>query len=62
MIMNGTNIFLFAVKKVPVLIYEILNKNKLTSDDIDLFVFHQASYFILEVIRKKLNYLPIKCS
>ena len=55
MIMNGTNIFLFAVKKVPVLIYEILNKNKLTSDDIDFFVFHQASYFILEVIRKKMK-------
>jgi 3-oxoacyl-[acyl-carrier-protein] synthase III len=55
MIMNGTNIFLFAVKKVPVLVNEILDKNKLTADDIDLFVFHQASYFMLEVIRKKMK-------
>lgn len=51
--MNGTNIFLFAVKKVPELINLILEKNKLKLDDIDLFVFHQASYFMLEVIRKK---------
>ncbi|MDF2449774.1 MAG: ketoacyl-ACP synthase [Bacteroidota bacterium] len=60
MIMNGTNIFLFAVKKVPILIAEILSKNKLTSDDIDLFILHQASYFMLEVIRKKLKLPPDK--
>lgn len=53
MIMNGTNIFLFAVKKVPGLIDDILNKNNLKKDDIDLYVLHQASYFMLEVIRKK---------
>lgn len=55
MVMNGTNIFLFAVKKVPILVNEILEKNNLSKDDIDLFVFHQASYFILEVIRKKMK-------
>lgn len=60
MLMNGTNIFLFAVKKVPLLVNQILEKNKLTKEDIDLFVFHQASYFILEVIRKKLKLPPEK--
>jgi 3-oxoacyl-[acyl-carrier-protein] synthase-3 len=60
MMMNGTNIFLFAVKKVPKLVHQILEKNQLSIDDIDLFVFHQASYFILEVIRKKLNLAPEK--
>ncbi len=60
MLMNGTNIFLFAVKKVPVLVNEILDKNKLEISDIDLFVFHQASYFMLEVIRKKLKLPPEK--
>lgn len=59
MLMNGTNIFLFAVKKVPVLIDDILNKNNLSKDDIDLYVFHQASFFILDVIRKKMK-LPIE--
>ncbi len=53
--MNGTNIFLFAVKKVPQLVAEILEKNNLKVEEIDLFVFHQASYFMLEVIRKKLK-------
>ncbi len=60
MLMNGTNIFLFAVKKVPLLVNEILDKNNLTISDIDLFVFHQASYFMLEVIRKKLKLPPEK--
>lgn len=55
MLMNGTNIFLFAVKKVPILIDEILEKNKLTKEDIDLYIFHQASFFILDVIRKKMK-------
>lgn len=55
MIMNGTNIFLFAVKKVPVLVNEILAKNNLAKEDIDLYVFHQASYFMLEIIRKKID-------
>lgn len=59
MLMNGTNIFLFAVKKVPILIEDILNKNNLSKDDIDLYVFHQASFFILDVIRKKMK-LPIE--
>lgn len=51
--MNSTEVFLFAVKKVPILIKDILDKQNLSVDDIDLFVFHQASYFMLEVIRKK---------
>ncbi|MBC7696051.1 MAG: ketoacyl-ACP synthase III [Burkholderiales bacterium] len=60
MLMNGTNIFLFAVKKVPILVNEILEKNKLAKEDIDLYVFHQASYFMIEVIRKKLKLPPEK--
>lgn len=51
--MNSTEIFLFAVKRVPQLVNEVLEKYKLGVNDVDLFVFHQASYFMLEVIRKK---------
>ncbi|MFN8115306.1 MAG: ketoacyl-ACP synthase III [Bacteroidia bacterium] len=58
--MNGTNIFLFATKKVPQLVSEILDKNDLKIEDIDLFIFHQASYFMLEIIRKKLKLAPDK--
>lgn len=55
MIMNGTNIFLFAIKRVPGLIRDILEKNQLKVEDIDLFVFHQANSFMLEVLRKKIK-------
>ncbi|MES2762998.1 MAG: ketoacyl-ACP synthase III [Bacteroidota bacterium] len=51
--MNSTEVFLFAVKRVPGLVDDILKKHQLTVDDIDLFVFHQASYFMLDVIRRK---------
>ncbi len=55
MMMNGTNIFLFAVKKVPALVNDILDKHHLSKEDIDLYVFHQASFFMLDVIRKKMK-------
>jgi 3-oxoacyl-[acyl-carrier-protein] synthase-3 len=51
--MQSTEIFVFAVKTVPKLVAEILEKHNYTVDDIDLFVFHQASYFMLDVIRRK---------
>lgn len=51
--MNSTEIFLFAVRTVPGLVNDILKKYDYTPDDIDLYVFHQASAFMLEVIRKK---------
>ena len=55
MIMNGTNVFLFAIKRVPNLVRETLEKNNLGLNDIDLFVFHQANSFLLEVLRKKIK-------
>jgi 3-oxoacyl-[acyl-carrier-protein] synthase-3 len=51
--MNSTEIFLFAVRTVPKLVTDILEKYEYKLEDIDLFVFHQASAFMLEVIRKK---------
>ena len=55
MVMNGTNVFTFALKTVPKLVKETLDKNKLGMKDIDLFIFHQANGFMLETLRKKLN-------
>lgn len=56
--MNGTEIFNFTLKNIPVLINAILNKNNLEIDDIDLFVFHQANKFMLNHLRKKIG-IPI---
>lgn len=55
MVMNGTNVFTFALKTVPKLIKDTLEKNKLTMEEVDLFIFHQANGFMLETLRKKLN-------
>lgn len=53
--MNGTAILNFSLKRVPLMVKELLEKENLTMDDIDLFVFHQASGFILEVLRRKMK-------
>lgn len=50
--MNGGNIFNFTLEAVPVMIKEILEKNKLEKDQIDYYVFHQANKFMLNTIRK----------
>ncbi|MBW6484099.1 MAG: ketoacyl-ACP synthase III [Vicingaceae bacterium] len=53
--MNSSKIFLFALKKVPQLVKDILIKENLTFSDIDYFVLHQANGQMLDFIRKKLN-------
>jgi len=53
--MNGTEVFIFAIKVVPNMINQLLEKHELKMDDIDLFVFHQASGFLLEILRKKIK-------
>jgi len=50
--MNGGNIFNFTLEAVPVMMKEILEKNKLEKDQIDYYVFHQANKFMLNTIRK----------
>ena len=42
---------------VPKTIEDVLVKNDLTREDIDLYVFHQANKFMLDTIRK-VNGLP----
>ena len=53
--MNSSKIFLFALKKLPQLIQEILIKENLLISEIDYFVLHQANGQMLDFIRKKLN-------
>ena len=55
MYMNGAQIFVFTQRIVPKLVNDVLAKNNLNQDDIDLFVFHQANRFMLEFLRKKLG-------
>lgn len=53
--MNGTGVFIFALKTVPQLIRDLLAKEKTSLPEVDLFIFHQANLFMLESIRKKLD-------
>lgn len=53
--MNGPEIFSFTSTSIPFLIEDVLKKNNLFKDDIDLFIFHQANRFILEHLRKKIG-------
>ena len=55
--MDGPEIFNFTLDVVPKTIEDVLAKNGLTRDDIDLYVFHQANKFMLDTIRK-VNGLP----
>lgn len=52
--MNGTGVFLFGMKTVPKLVKHVLEKNEISFDEIDYFVFHQANAFLLETLQKKL--------
>lgn len=53
--MNGPEIFSFTLRAVPDLVRRTLEKNKLSDDEIDLYVFHQANRFILENLRDRLE-------
>jgi len=53
--MDGNNIFLFTLSKVPKLYSKVLEKESLTKDDIDIFILHQANKFMLDSLQKKLD-------
>ena len=46
--MHGADVFLFTLSSVPACINMLLDKSNLKIEDIDLFVFHQASKIVLE--------------
>ena len=53
--MDGGEIFNFTSKAVPELVENVLQKNNLRQDEIDLFVFHQANKFMINFLRKQLD-------
>jgi len=57
--MEGQAVFKFAVKKVPEVIKETLQKNQLDIKEIDWFVLHQANKRIIDSIAKRLQ-VPIE--
>lgn len=53
--MDGAAIFNFTLRVVPKMVRQTLEKNGLSNEDIDLYVFHQANSFMLSHLRKKLK-------
>ena len=54
-IMKGGNVFQYMSKKIPLEVIELMQKSKVEMHQIDYFVPHQASKFLIETISKKLN-------
>lgn len=58
--MNGGEIFNFTSEAVPLLIDQVLLRNNLLKDDIELYVFHQANKYMLNYLRKLIEIEPEK--
>lgn len=52
--MNGPEIFSFTMKVVPPLIKETLERSGLKSEDVNVYVFHQANLFMMKHLQQKL--------
>ena len=53
--MNGREVFRHAVTRFPEVIHECLDKNNLTTDNIDFFIPHQANLRITQMVQKRLK-------
>lgn len=53
--MDGQDVFKFAVTKVPECINQVLEKASVQTEDIDLFILHQANVRIISSVAKRLG-------
>jgi len=53
--MAGSNVFMFTMDMVPKCVDALLAKSNLKYDDIDLYVFHQASKLVIDNIIRRLD-------
>ena len=53
--MDGPRVFMFTRAAVPEAVRELLTKAELNLEDVDLFVFHQASRLVLDDLTKSLK-------
>ncbi len=57
--MNGGEVLAFTIRTVPPAINELLQKSRMTLDDVDLVIPHQANKFMLDRLRAKLK-IPVE--
>ena len=53
--MDGSAVYKFAVRTVPVAINQVLEEAGVSADDVKLFVLHQANRRIIEAVAKRLD-------
>jgi 3-oxoacyl-[acyl-carrier-protein] synthase-3 len=53
--MDGPEIMNFTLREVPKILQKLFDKASLSDSDIDYYILHQANYFILEALRKKMK-------
>lgn len=53
--MNGLEIFGFTLERIPVLVEDILKKNRMTMEEVSLIIPHQANCFMLHELRELLG-------
>ena len=53
--MNGSAVFMFTMRVVPKAVNDLINKEKCNIEDIDLFVFHQASKLVIDNLKRLLK-------
>lgn len=58
-LINGMDVFSFAITKPPISIKKMMEKYELTTDNVDYFLIHQANKLIIDRIVKKLK-LPME--
>ena len=59
--MSGNEVFNVAVQTLTKDVVEILERNKIPSDKIDLFIPHQANLRIIEAVKQRLNFSDEQC-
>ena len=59
--MSGNEVFKIAVQTLPKYVVDILEKNQISSDKINLFIPHQANLRIIEAVKQRLNFTNEQC-
>lgn len=60
LVMNGRGIFNFAIKEVPAIVDKCLETNGFKKEDVDLFLLHQASKYIIDNLCRRMKLEPEK--
>ncbi len=53
--MNGSSVFMFTMNMIPKCVNKLLNKANITLDDIDMFIFHQASKLVIDNLIRRMD-------